>query len=84
MSGSAVLVLIIFLKKTSIMSYRTAMLDVVDCFFSRKPIPYITHNATEPLSDTAGNSSEYMQLPLEPQKTLYYFHICSSTPVNKL
>ena len=30
---------------------------------------YITHNATQPLSD---NLSDYMQLPLEPQKAFYY------------
>ena len=35
----------------------------------------ITHNATLPLSDiTGGNLSEYMQLPMEPQKALYYFY----------
>ena len=35
---------------------------------------FITHNATSLLSDiTRGTSSDYMQLPLEPQKVLNYF-----------
>ena len=39
---------------------------------------YITYNATWPLSDIeVGNFPVYMQLPLEPQRALYYlFHIC--------
>ena len=38
------------------------------------PVPYVTHNAAETLSDiTGGNLSDYMQLPLEPQKALYCF-----------
>ena len=38
------------------------------------PAVYITHNATQPLSDiTGGNFSDYMQLPLEPQKAFYHF-----------
>ena len=43
---------------------------------------YITHNATQLLSDITGDSvSHYMQLPLEPQKNVYYsIHTCSSTP----
>ena len=47
-----------------------------------KPAAYVTHNATWPISDiTGGNLSDYMQLPLEPQKALYYFlHILSSSP----
>lgn len=42
----------------------------------------IAHNATLLLSDiTGGNSQDHMQLPLEPQKALYYFiDICSRTP----
>ena len=39
-------------------------------FFSR-PAAYINHNASSPLSDiTGGSLSDYMQLPLEPQKTI--------------
>ena len=35
---------------------------------------YITHNATQTLSDIPdGNLSYHMQLPLVPQKHLYYF-----------
>ena len=35
---------------------------------------YITHNASWPLSDiTGGILSDYVQLPLEPQKASYYF-----------
>ena len=35
---------------------------------------YNTHNAALPLSDiTGGNLSDYMQLPLDLQKTLHYF-----------
>lgn len=36
------------------------------------PDTYITHNASYPLGDiTEGNSSDNMQLPLEPHKALY-------------
>ena len=43
---------------------------------------YVTHNATKLLSDIPGGSfSDYMQLPLEPQKALYcLFNVCSRTP----
>ena len=56
---------------------------------SLNPGAYITHNATSPLSDiTGGNLSDYMQLPLEPQKALYcffsYMQQCSPRPVNAL
>ena len=38
-----------------------------------RPGANITHNATWPPSDiTLGNLSDYMQLPLEQQKALYY------------
>ena len=41
-------------------------------FFS-EPGACITHNSTQPESDiTGGNLSDYMQLPLEPQKALYF------------
>ena len=58
------------------------------CFYSShyssfsKPGAYITHNAIKPESDITGdNLTDYMQLPPEPQKALYYFfHICSITP----
>ena len=39
----------------------------------KKLAAYVTHNAPQPLSDITGwNLSDYMQLPLEPLKTLYY------------
>ena len=35
---------------------------------------YIPHNETQSLHDiTWGNLSDYIQLPLKPQNTLYYF-----------
>ena len=47
-----------------------------------QPGAYITHNAIWSLNDITGsNVSDYMQLPLEPQKSLYnFFHIFSITP----
>lgn len=37
-------------------------------------VPYMTHNAAWPLSDiTGGNSPDYMQRLLGPQKALYDF-----------
>ena len=41
-----------------------------ECF--SKPGAYITHNATQPLSDITGNLSDNMELPLNAQKDLYY------------
>ena len=39
-----------------------------------KPAAYITHNATEPMSDmTGGNLSDYMHVLTEPQKALHCF-----------
>ena len=53
---------------------------LVDCFL--KPGACITHNATYPPSDlSGGNLLDYMQPPLEPQNTLYYFfHMYRSSP----
>ena len=47
---------------------------------------FITHNATELVSDfTGGDLSDYVQLPLEPQNASYNFvHICSRTPEDLL
>ena len=49
---------------------------------NRLSVAYITHSATLPLSHASGSSSsENMQLPLDPQKALYYFfYICCNTP----
>ena len=53
---------------------------LLDCF--PRPVVYITQNATWPLSDiTVGNIPDYMQLPLEPQKTVYLVQEYSSRPV---
>ena len=46
----------------------------VDSF--SKPVAYITHNVISPSSNISGGSlSDDMQLPLQPQKGLYYFFI---------
>ena len=51
---------------------------------SLNPGAYITHNATLPLSDiTGGNLSDYMQLPLEPQKALYCFFFIYAAVLTK-
>ena len=82
LSGIVVNVSTRFLKAV----YRSDIALLLQCstdfgqFFSTHS-SCITH---QPLSDNTGGSlSDYMQLPLEPQKALYYFfffHNCSSTP----
>ena len=55
-------------------SHRHHLLHSTPFSYSSKPGDLITHNAFYPLSDiTEVNLSDYMQLPLEPQKTSYYF-----------
>lgn len=50
------------------------------------PADYITHNATEPLIDTGGSLSEYMQLHLELYTTFFsiYAAVLPKTHVNTL
>ena len=71
-SGSAVLIWVICLQNES-----NSVIGVQWCY--SKHGAYITHNATQPLSDiTRGSLSNHMQL-VERQKTLnYFFHTCSS------
>ena len=66
-------------KKDNI-SMSVVSILIMDSF--SKPGTSITHNATQSLCDiTGGNCLDYIQLPLEPSKTLFYFYqICRSTP----
>ena len=52
----------------------------LDCIYY--PGDDISNTAIQSLSDITGsNLSDYMKLPLEQQKALYYFsNICSSFP----
>ena len=54
--------------------YWSIVVNVLNESKGTKPAASSTHNATYLLRDiTGGSVPDYMQLPLEPQKDLYYF-----------
>ena len=66
-------------KNTAPLECELALATLIHSSFFSTPDYYITHDATQPLRGI--NLSHYTQLPLEPQKALYYFfHVCSRTP----
>ena len=57
------------MMKSNTAERETSTLDLTNSSSFLKPGAYITHNTA--IDDiTGGSSSDYMQLPLEPQKVL--------------